>query len=347
MPPSNTSSPLSEADADSTIVTDTDDDTDADIIIARPVPGGQLRAYIKRRRSRSARSATSSTIVLPPGPRRDDDSDLSELSDEEEQEQELENDGDGEDEDGDGDVEEQEPELEVPRSRLPSAGYRNPAGVATKASPGQRCVEFPHPKCYNTDSDRESGVKEPAYESDSDTNSLSPPPPSTGPKTQALPKVEPALQGSLLEEEDSELESLTDSNGDGPQEAEVAEAKDENRSESEQPDQVDEEEGDGDVTMRAGDLEVEVETAEKKEDAGEVVAGDTHIDESGVTGEQDVQAEEEAQPEEPVEEEVEEAPRKLDCRGFGTELTIQHHPPYQYSRSARTRRIPLHLPRLL
>jgi hypothetical protein len=190
-------------------------------------------------------------------------------------------------------------------------------------------------------------VAETAYESDSDTNSLSPPPPSTGPKTQDLPKVEPAQQGSLLEEEDSELESLTDSNGDAPPEGEADEAKEENRSESERPEEEDEEEGDGDVTMRAGDLEIEVEGGQEEEQKGEEVAGKLYVDESGQNGEQDVQVEDEAQPEEPVEEEVEEAPRKLDDSEVVIKLTIQHHPPYQYSRSARTRRTPLHLPRLL
>jgi hypothetical protein len=190
-------------------------------------------------------------------------------------------------------------------------------------------------------------VDETAYESDSDTNSLSPPPPSTGPKTQDLPKVEPAQQGSLLEEEDSELESLTDSNGDAPPEGEADEAKEENRSESERPEEEDEEEGDGDVTMRAGDLEIEVEGGQEEEQKGEEVVQDTHMDESGKTGDQEAQAGEEAQPEEPVEEEVEEAPRKLDLSELRTELTRQHHPPCQYSLSDRIRRTPHHLPRLL
>jgi hypothetical protein len=158
-------------------------------------------------------------------------------------------------------------------------------------------------------------VDEADYDTDSDTNSLSPPPPSTGPKTQALPKVEPVQKGSLLEEEESDLESLTDSNGDPPQDVEAGEAKDENMSESERPgaEDEDEEEGEGDVTMRAGDteLELEVEGVEEKEEKRGAVAEEVHVDESGQTGEQEAQAEEEAQPEEPVEEEVEEAPRKL------------------------------------
>jgi hypothetical protein len=92
-----------------------------------PSPNG------RRRRS----SQTSSTI--PRDPSSNDDSDLSDLSDEEEQEQEeLGNNSDGDQEAMD--VEEKEPELEVPRSRLPSAGYRNPAGGAVKASPGQLYV---------------------------------------------------------------------------------------------------------------------------------------------------------------------------------------------------------------
>ena len=190
-------------------------------------------------------------------------------------------------------------------------------------------------------------MEETAYESDSDTNSLSPPPPSTGPKTQALPKVEPDQQGLLFEEEDSELESLTDSNEDPPQDNEANEAKEENRSGSERPEEQDEEDGDGDVTMRAGDLEIEVEGGEEKEEERGAVAEETHVDESGQTGEQEAQAEEDAQPEEPVEEEVEEAPRKLDQSELRPELTIQHRPPYQYSRSGRTRRTPHHLPRLL
>jgi hypothetical protein len=190
-------------------------------------------------------------------------------------------------------------------------------------------------------------VAETAYESDSDTNSLSPPPPSTGPKTQDLPKVEPAQQGSLLEEEDSELESLTDSNGDAPPEGEADEAKEENRSESERPEEEDEEEGDGDVTMRAGDLEIEVEGGQEKEEEGETITEEPHVEEGAQNGDQEAQAYEEAQPEGPVEEEVEEAPRKLDMSELRTELTRQHRPPYQYSLSDRTRPIPLHLPRLL
>jgi archaellum component FlaD/FlaE len=113
------------------------------------------------------------------------------------------------------------------------------------------------------------------------------------------------------------------------------------------PEEEDEEEGDGDVTMRAGDLEIEVEGGQEEEQKGEKVVQDTHMDQSGETGDQEAQADEEAQPEEPVEEEVEEAPRRLNYSEVGAELTFQHHPPYQYSRSARTRPIPLHLPRLL
>jgi hypothetical protein len=337
MPPSNTSSPLS--DAASLPNTNTNDDDN--IITYGSGPSRSPSPNGRRRRS----SQTSSTVRRRPSS--NDDSDLSDLSDEEEQEQEeLGNDSDGDQEAMD--VEEQEPELEVPRSRLPSAGYRNPAGVATKASPEQRYVEFPYPEYYHTDYLRDSVVAETAFESDSDTNSLSPPPPSTGPKTQDLPKVEPAQQGPLLEEEESDLESLTtDSNEDPPQEIEADEGKEENMSESERPDQEEEEEGDGDVTMRAGDLEIEVEGGPEEEQKGEEVVQDTHMDESGKTGDQEAQVDEEAQPEEPVEEEVEEAPRKLDLSELRTELTRQHHPPCQYSRSARTRRTPLHLPRLL
>ena len=167
-------------------------------------------------------------------------------------------------------------------------------------------------------------MEETAYESDSDTNSLSPPPPSTGPKTQALPKVEPAQQGLLLEEEDSELESLTDSNENDPPEGEADEAKDENRSESERPEEQDEDEGDGDVTMRAGNLDLEVEGVDQKEEEGAEVTEGLQVDESGdnVEQEQEARVEGEAQPEEPEEEEVEEAPRKLDTRRSETKLTI-------------------------
>jgi hypothetical protein len=116
------------------------------------------------------------------------------------------------------------------------------------------------------------------------------------------------------------LESLTDSNGDVPPEGEADEAKEENRSESERPEEQDEEEGDGDVTMRAGDLEIEVEGGQEEEQKGEKVVQDTHMDESGETGDQEAQADEEAQPEEPVEEEIEEAPRKLDESCLGPSL---------------------------
>ena len=170
-------------------------------------------------------------------------------------------------------------------------------------------------------------MDERAYESDSDTNSLSPPPPSTGPKTQALPKVDPAQQGSLLEEEESDLESLTtDSNEDEPQKIEADEAKHENRSESDRPDQgdEDEEEADGDVTMRAGDLDLEVEGGDEKEEEGAEVTEGMRVDESGenLEHEQEAEVEGEAQPEDPEEEEVEEAPRKLDNRRSETKLTI-------------------------
>jgi hypothetical protein len=129
MPPSNTSSPLSDA---ASLPNTNNDDIEDDMNFYESGSSRQLPPIERRRDSRSA---TSSTVQIRPS--RDDDSDLSDLSDEEEQDQEeLGNDSDGDQEAMD--VEEQEPELEVPRSRLPSAGYRNPAGGATKASPGQR-----------------------------------------------------------------------------------------------------------------------------------------------------------------------------------------------------------------
>jgi hypothetical protein len=131
MPPSNTSSPLSDA---ASLPNTGNDDVEDDIPLYEPRPSRQLSPDHRRRDSRSA---TSSTVQIRQS--RDDDSDLSDLSDEEEQEQqELENDSDGDEEDVD--VEEQEPKLEVLRPRLLSAGYRNPAGGAAKASPGQRYV---------------------------------------------------------------------------------------------------------------------------------------------------------------------------------------------------------------
>ena len=134
MPPSNTSSPLSDA---ASLPNTGNDDIEDDVLLYEPGPSRQLSPNDRRR----SRSATSSTVQLRPS--RDDDSDLSDLSDEEEQEQEeLGSDSDGEEEDGA--VEEEERGSELSRSRLPSTGYRNPAGLATKASPGQRYVEFPY-----------------------------------------------------------------------------------------------------------------------------------------------------------------------------------------------------------
>ena len=137
MPPSNTSSPLSDA---ASLPNTNNDDEEAGVIVYDSGPSRLPSPSERRRRSRSE---TSSTVQLRPS--RDDDSDLSDLSDEEEEEQEeLGNDSDGEEEDGN--VDEQEPGMEIPKSRLPSTGYRNPAGVATKASPGDRYVgsHIPH-----------------------------------------------------------------------------------------------------------------------------------------------------------------------------------------------------------
>jgi hypothetical protein len=133
MPPSNTSSPLS--DAASLPDTNTNDD---DIMIV--YGSGPSRSPSPNGGRPRSRSQTSSTVRRRPSSNDDsDDSDLSDLSDEEEQEQaELGNDSDGDQEAMD--VEEKEPELEVHGSRLPSAGYRNPAGGAVKASPGQLYV---------------------------------------------------------------------------------------------------------------------------------------------------------------------------------------------------------------
>jgi hypothetical protein len=129
MPPSNTSSPLSDAAS----LPDTNTNDDEIIITYGSGPSRSPSPNGRRRRS----SQTSSTVRRRPSS--NDDSDLSDLSDEEEQEQEeLGNNSDGDQEAMD--VEEQESELEVPRSRLPSAGYRNPAGGAVKASPGQLYV---------------------------------------------------------------------------------------------------------------------------------------------------------------------------------------------------------------
>jgi len=111
-----------------------------------------------------------------------------------------------------------------------------------------------------------------------------------------------------LEDDESDLESLTDSNEDAPPEADADEQVEAYQSESERPDEEDEE-GEGDITMRAGDLEVEGEAEKVKE--GQEVVDEVNEEANVETGEQEVQVEEETRPEEQIEEEVEEAPRKL------------------------------------
>jgi hypothetical protein len=134
MPPSNTSSPLSDAAS----LPNTNDD---DIVIVNG--SGPSRSPSPNGGRPRSRSQTSSTVQRRPSS--NGDSDLSDLSDEDEQEEveELENDSDGDEEDVA--IVEEERGRELSRSRLPSTGYRNSAGVAMKASPGQRYVKFPYP----------------------------------------------------------------------------------------------------------------------------------------------------------------------------------------------------------
>jgi hypothetical protein len=133
MPPSNTSSPLSDAAS----LPNTNDD---DIVIVNG--SGPSRSPSPNGGRPRSRSQTSSTVQRRPSS--NGDSDLSDLSDEEQEEvEELENDSDGDEEDVA--IVEEERGRELSRSRLPSTGYRNSAGVAMKASPGQRYVKFPYP----------------------------------------------------------------------------------------------------------------------------------------------------------------------------------------------------------
>lgn len=152
---------------------------------------------------------------------------------------------------------------------------------------------------------------------ESDSGSLSPPPPSSEIKPKPLPPTDDNSVKPKVETQDSdesELESLTDSNAeDRPQESneEQEDTTGGHPTESEQAEEEDGDgDGDGDITMRAEDQSGVLEAEGEERPNGEDTQGDGLIvDESGTDvkedsgeGEQDTNMEENPMEQEEMEE---------------------------------------------
>jgi hypothetical protein len=167
-------------------------------------------------------------------------------------------------------------------------------------------------------------------DNDSDTGSLSPPPPSAEVKSQPLPAVDTGKSGNAggrdrpLGSDESDLDSLTDSNGD----VDAQDMNDEGDNDLPEPESYldgaepeleqgedEDEEGEGDVTLRpdgAGDVEAEEMNGEDgKTEDGVVAAVDAPQESADGEDAQATEAEEAAADQEDMEPETEaEAPRE-------------------------------------